>query len=221
MIFNAKSIYPSRFSCWVNTLLLPLKLLVPQPIIRKIPGLLSNQDIRLRQVLLRVRGKLLDIGCGNNRLVKMYRQSGGEGTGVDVYSWNSSVMLVEDTSNLPFSAGEFGTITFVASFNHIPNRRDVLNEAHRLLADDGRIVLTNLTPFVSRIWHKWAFWDKNQHERGMKEGETWGFPTAELEQMLQEAGYRVIESRSFSWKLNRILVCIKSRGRRKEEDSNK
>jgi hypothetical protein len=67
--------------------------------------------------------------------------------------------------------------------------------------------LTNLRPFVSRLWHAWAFWDKDQHERGMKDGETWGFTPGELSELLSRCGWRVVERRSFSWGLNELWLC--------------
>jgi len=37
-------------------------------------------------MLPHIRGRLLDIGCGTNKLVKSYM---GEGIGVDVYQWGA------------------------------------------------------------------------------------------------------------------------------------
>ena len=172
-----RPLYTSGVQYLVNQALLPLKLVVPQPLIAKVPYLATNYDIRIGVSLQAVKGKLLDIGCGTNRLVKAYRAKGGEGTGVDVYQWDGVDLLVEDTSKLPFPDASFDTITFIACINHIPNRLDVLREAHRLLTPDGRVVLTNLPPGLSRLWHAWAFWDNDQHERGMAEGEVFGFTT--------------------------------------------
>ena len=201
--------YPSLFSYWFNNILFPLKMLIPQPIVKQIPGLLTNEDIRIGLVLSHITGKLLDIGCGNNRLVKTYLKMGGEGTGVDVYNWDESVLVVDSTSSLPFESGTFDSITFVASLNHIPNRLEVLEEAHRLLGDRGRIILTNLNPFISQIWHKWAFWDKDQHERGMKEGEVWGFNEKDLITLLNQAGFKIIKKQKFSWRFNQLYLCEK------------
>ncbi len=202
-------IYPSWFSCWANRILFPLKIIIPQPIIKKIPVLLTNEDIRIMQVLRHSKGRLLDIGCGNNRLVNLYRNSGGEGVGVDVYPWDDSHVLVDDSSDLPFTDLSFNTVTFVASINHIPNRLAVLREIRRLLADDGHVILTNLNPFISEIWHKWAFWDKDTKVRGMKEGEVWGFSDNDLTRLLNQAGFRVVARKRFSWRINQIFICDK------------
>jgi len=121
----------------LNQILLPLKLLIPQPLIRRVPMLKSNADIRTGVVLHAVRGRLLDIGCGTNRLVAQYRRGGGDGVGVDVYPWPGVDQIVEDTSRLPYADATFDTISFVACINHIPNRIDVLREARRLLGPGG------------------------------------------------------------------------------------
>jgi SAM-dependent methyltransferase len=172
-----------------NQAALPIKLLVPQPIIPRLRPFTTNQDIRTRIVMSMVRGRLLDIGFGTNALARRYRSSGKDGVGVDVYPWPNVDLLVEDTAKLPYQDGSFDTVTFVACLNHIPNRNDVLREAKRLLAPSGRIVLTNLAPGISRLWHRWAFWDNDQHQRGMAEGEVWGFRMTSWSRFSRRPGF--------------------------------
>jgi SAM-dependent methyltransferase len=192
----------------LNRLLLPLKLLIPQPVVKKIPGLSTNEEIRHTEVLREITGVLLDIGCGTNQLVKRYRARGNEGVGVDVYPWPGVDTIVANSATLPFSGQSFSTITFVACLNHIPNRAEALLEARRLLHTDGRVIITNLSPWLSQIWHKYAFWDDDQHERGMQEGEVWGFSRSELAALLHGAGFSIERSRSFSWGLVQLYVCV-------------
>ena len=190
----------------LNQVLLPFKLLVPQPLIRRIPLLKTNADIRTGLVLNAVRGKLLDVGCGTNRLVAQYRHDGGDGVGVDVYPWDGVDLIVDDTSRLPYPDASFDTISFVACINHIPNRIEVLREARRLLKPGGQVVMTNLTPRLSRLWHAWAFWDADQHERGMAEGEVWGFTHGQLLGLAATAGFELAARRPFSWGLNSLYI---------------
>lgn len=205
MISEAK-LYPSLFSYVVNTLLFPLKMIIPQPFIQKISFLKSNYDIRCGLVLQQTEGKLLDIGCGGNKMVRAYKAQGHDGIGVDVYDWGDVDLVVDDTSKLPYENSSFDTITFVACLNHIPNRKDVLKESVRLLKPGGQIVLTNLTPIISAIWHKWAYWDEDQHERGMEEGEVWGFWHKQLRNLFNEAGLEIMKHKRFSWGFNHIYV---------------
>jgi SAM-dependent methyltransferase len=204
---SERGIYASWPAYALNQVLFPIKQIVPQPIVAKLPLLTTNEDIRVRFVKSAVRGSLLDVGCGKNRLVAEYRAEGGEGLGVDVYDWGSCDLVVADTSRLPFENGRFDTISFVACLNHIPNRIDVLKEAKRLLAAGGRVLITNLAPGISRIWHTYAFWDADQHERGMAEGEVYGFTADQLQTIVASAGLRVAARHKFSWGLNELFVC--------------
>jgi SAM-dependent methyltransferase len=201
-----RRLYPSYLRYVLNRALLPAKLVVPQPFIARIPGLTTNLEIRTGLVLHEVTGRLLDIGCGENHLVRKYRLAGGEGAGVDVHPWPGVDLLVENSARLPYADKAFDTITLVACINHIPNRVDVLGEARRLLAPTGRLVLTNLTPGLSRLWHFWAFWDEDQNERGLKPGEVYGFTHASLMELLACAGFRLIKRQKFSWGLNSLYV---------------
>jgi hypothetical protein len=77
---------------------------------------------RLNAVFPYLHGRVLDVGAGTNTLVNRY----GSGVGVDVHDWGNGVMVVEDTSRLPFEDASFDTITFIACLNHIPYREAAL-----------------------------------------------------------------------------------------------
>lgn len=182
-------------------------MLIPQPWLAKMPGLSTNLVIRTKLVLNEVRGKLLDIGCGSNELVKAYRAQGGNGMGVDVYPWAGVDQVLPDSSCLPFADQSFDAVSFIACINHIPYREQALREAHRVLTADGILILTNLTPWLSRIWHFYAFWDHDQHERGMAEGEVWGLTSKEMLALLTKTGFKVQKKILFSWGCNQLYVC--------------
>ena len=140
---------------------------------------------RLKAVLPYVSGRLLDVGCGLNMLVRHY----ANGVGIDVYPWPGADVIVPDTATLQWESGSFDTITIIAALNHIPNRAAVLNECRRVLRPGGRVVITMLTPRTSRIWH-WlrAPWDSDQRDRGMQPGEVYGFTTQQLLDLFERAG---------------------------------
>jgi len=161
---------------------------------------------RHEMVLAHVRGRLLDIGCGENRLVRRY----GNGIGVDVYNWGDVDLVVEDSAYLPFADQSFDTISFVASLNHISNRKEVLQEAYRLLKDDGRLLITMIPPFIGMLWHKIiAPWDPDQAKRGMKPGEVWGLTAQQIQQLLHDAGFELIARKRFIFGLNNLYIAIK------------
>jgi SAM-dependent methyltransferase len=204
---SESKIYASPVLYWFNQLIFPLKMVIPQPWLRNIPGITTNEFTRRSITLQHTKGRLLDVGCGTNDLVKLYRSAGGDGTGVDVYPWPGVDHVVQDTSVLPFPDGSFDTVTFVACINHIPNREAVLRSTRRLLAPGGRVLLTYLRPGMSKVWHAWAYWDEDQHERGMKEGEVWGFTHDEMTDLLTRSGYRIVVREGFLWGLNTLIIA--------------
>ena len=165
------------------------------------------RDWRIRNVLPHVRGRLLDIGCGTNALVRRYR---GEGIGVDTYQWGDVDVVAEETSDLRFPSGSFDTVTIVAALNHIPNRDAVLAEAHRLLSAHGHLVVTMIPPRLSRVWHFVRRpWDDDQMQRGMKPGEVFGLTRRHVRRLLAEAGFEAITSRRFMLGVNTLTVARK------------
>ena len=163
---------------------------------------------RIRAVLPHVQGNLLDIGCGTNDLVGTFRSYGGNGTGVDVYQWGTVDCVVENSASLPFNDGEFDTVTIIGALNHIPNREEVLKEANRVLASNGKLILTMLSPHISKLWHKVrSQWDADQKERGMKEGELYGISRKDMHNLLDRTGFRVSYEHRFMFAINRLTVA--------------
>ena len=168
-------------------------------------GLLLEER-RVNAVLPHVRGRLLDVGCGSNQLVRRY----GNGLGVDVHPWANVDVLVNDCSSLELSAETYDTVTFVACLNHIINRRAVIEECKRVLRPNGRVVVTMLTPGISRIWHFLRQpWDPDQRERGMQPGEVYGFSPSEMIALFQAHGFRLHATRRFMLGLNRLYIFVR------------
>lgn len=163
-------------------------------------------------VLPFVEGKALDIGCGENRLMKIYRSQGKDGIGVDVFPFNGVDMLV-DTEKLPFADGEFDTVIMMASLNHIPvqKRTAVLREAARVLNNNGRLLITMINPFIGYLCHKLVWWDKDQNERGMKEGENFGLPNKYVIKTVSSAGFDLLFTKKFLYGLNNLFCFAKKR----------
>ena len=158
---------------------------------------------RVKAVLPHVRGRLLDLGCGSNKLVRHY----SNGVGVDVHPWPGADVVVSDTATLQWDAASFDTVTIIAALNHIPNRMAVLKECHRVLRPGGRVVITMLTPRTSHLWH-WlrGSWDADQRERGMQPGEVYGFTSKELIAMFDHAGFQLLAQERFMLGLNCLYV---------------
>ena len=166
---------------------------------------------RTRVVVPHIRGRLLDIGCGLNEVVRTYA---GDGTGVDIYQWGDVDVVVDSTADLPFEDGEFDTVTVVAALNHIPNREDALTEAYRVLKPGGSIVVTMITAPVGKLWHfARKPWDADQVERGMKAGELHGLSRGEVHCLLGQAGFQISSEQRFMLGLNLLTIATKPAAR--------
>ena len=158
---------------------------------------------RMKAVLPYISGRLLDLGCGSNNLVRVY----ANGVGVDVHPWPGADVVVDDSASLSWDSQSFDTITIIAALNHMPNRRAVLQECRRVLRPHGHIVVTMLTPRTSQIWH-WlrSPWDADQLERGMKPGEVYGFTQAEVVELFASCGFTLSSQSRFMLGFNRLYV---------------
>jgi glycosyltransferase involved in cell wall biosynthesis len=164
-------------------------------------GLTSLRQERISNILPFVRGRLLDVGCGDNFLVENY----GNGIGVDVVDWGGSTVVVKDSSRLPFDSASFDTIVFAASLNHIPNRTDALREARRLLRPSGRLVITMIGPFLGRIGH-FLWWYSEEKKRGMKKGEVYGLSNKQIKRVCLEAGFYLKKHLRFVYGMNNLYI---------------
>lgn len=195
----------SRF---INIICLPIRLFISHKRLNKL-GLYSLQDERYNIVRKHCEGKLLDIGCGDNQLIKFYK---GEGIGIDVYDFGSDAFIVKDSSNIPFKDKSFDTISFVATLNHIPisKRIKTLREANRLLKDKGRIVMTMINPLIGFVRHKLDYFAADQHERGFKQGEEMGLSHKYIISLMKKAGFILVKRKKFILNLNNLYIFKKA-----------
>jgi len=115
-----------------------------------------------------------------------------------------------DCSRLPFPDHAFDTITILAALNHIPNRQAVLQEVHRLLSEDGRLLITMINPVISAVGHRLLWWWSEDKERGMEPGEVYGFWNRDLIALVAKAGFRLISHQRFVYGLNNLFVFRKA-----------
>ena len=87
-----------------------------------------------------------------------------------------------------------------------------LQEAHRVLRDDGVVLATMIPTGVSRLWHLINRpWDEDQTERGMKDGEVFGLGFRQMSELFRQAGFEVLEHERFILKMNVLYVVSKIR----------
>jgi ubiquinone/menaquinone biosynthesis C-methylase UbiE len=168
---------------------------------------------RVAIALGRCRGLVLDIGCGTNELARAYRSREGSAIGVDVLPWPGTDVVC-DTTTLPFPDRHFDTVAMLACLNHVPQskRGQVLQEARRVLKDEGQLLITMINPVVGVVVHAIRRrYDLDQLERGIGHEEAKGLWDKEVKELLAESRLRLAETIPFVFGLNRLYIAEKDR----------
>ena len=136
-------------------------------------------NARISAVLPRVRGRLLDVGCGVNGLCKKYENGVG-------------VQRVTDIAETE----KFDTVTLVAVLNYIaePEREQVLLDCYKRLNKYGRLIATVVSP-IGSIFHGLV-----------RRKQPCGFGKTTVVGIVEKAGFRLVYDRPFMCGLNRVYV---------------
>jgi SAM-dependent methyltransferase len=181
-------------------------------------GLTSLRAERMAAVLPELKGRVLDVGAGDNLLVRLYRQYADTragaaadadlSVGVDTHDWGGGCTIVSSSRSLPFEDSSFDTVCFVACLNHIPERADALAEARRLLRPGGRVVATMIGKVVGAVGHTIWWYGEDRH-REMHPEERWGLKREEMVRLFESAGLRGVKTRGFAYGLNTLYVATR------------
>ena len=190
----------------VDHLLFPINMWLSEETSSRL-GLTPIDHERVRAALRHCHGRLLDIGCGNNLLVRTY----GNGIGVDVHPYADADARC-DSAQLPFRSAAFDSVALLACLNHIVRRSETLDECNRVLREGGRLLITMIHPWVGLIIHPIRKrHDPDQLVRGMSQEEDWGISTPHIRDLLKHSGFRLVGHERFMWCINNLYIAVKSR----------
>ena len=160
-----------------------------------------------RQALRPMHSKrpLLDTGSGGGLFLRMMREHGFPAVGLDfspeaagaAWRHQNAPSVCSTLDCAPFAPGAFSAITMFHVLEHLPDPRVYLRAAHRLLENDGRLIVQvpNRASWQFRLLGRaWNGVDVPRH--------LFDFRSLDLEKLLECAGFEVVRRKYFSLRDN-------------------
>ncbi|MFH1391822.1 MAG: class I SAM-dependent methyltransferase [Candidatus Diapherotrites archaeon] len=171
-------------------------------------GILSNFLLRQRNSLAAkyVKGKMLDVGCNEGEFRKFILPNTNY-FGIDINPKPKKV-------NFPFKQlsvennleqlGKFDSVTLIALIEHLKKPEKAIKNVHKILNKKGRIIITTPSKIgdkIHSITSTIGLVSKFAAEDHQKI-----FSLEELEFLLKNQGFKIIESKTFFFGLNLLVV---------------
>lgn len=141
---------------------------------------------------------LLDIGTADALMLNYIHEhlSGARCVGIDFSlpllraNTNKEInLLAGDATKLPFKSNSFDAVIATAVIEHVPTPEILVKECHRVLRNDGIVILTTPVPFFDTIASLIG------HVKGEYHNEK--FTIKSLTRLLTNSGLEVVEARRF------------------------
>ncbi len=170
----------------------------------------------LTRVDLQKGSKILDLGCGTGALLKILedRFPSSELTGIDLTEEMLAVakqklsdnveLLLGSATNLPFDSKSFDWVIMSNVIGHLSDKKTALKEAHRVLKNPGKIVITDWTRDFQtmNLAHFYTKLINYSQYRSLR--------TAELESLLDDCNFNHLHTERYKinwfWGLYTILA---------------
>jgi len=175
---------------------------------------------RVRVTIPWMKGDVLDVGCGTG-LLAQHVSKGQRYFGIDVnedkiqslklkytgdpaYSFWTTDVDDDAITGLPV-CNSFETITLLAVIEHLRNPGTLLNFLHKVLKDEGHLLMTTPTPIGDKIGQFIS--TAISGERDFHHPHMRLYDKASLTSLVEEAGFDVLCYRKFELGMNQLLVC--------------
>jgi len=149
--------------------------------------------------------RILDVACGNGRLLKMITQKAKvEAFGIDIseemvktaQEENREISFyVSEADKTPFEDNFFDVLTVCCAFHHFVDPEAFLKEAHRILKPQGKIYIADPTaPGIIRFI-------ENLYFPLLKTGDVRIYNRAEMKDLFDRANFGVFSCKTDGYKI--------------------
>ncbi len=178
-----------------------------EPLLRRIR---RNKALRY----IPVNSALCDIGCGlNGDFLRSISHKISMGIGIDKkvtpYHDNKiKLMRVDIGKGLSLESEMFDSVTLLAVLEHLEHPYPVLKECYRILKPAGVLVLTTPTPLSKPLLEFLSFKLRIISREEVEDHKHY-FTGREIKTNLEIIGFQSVVSKTFLFKLNRLVVAYK------------
>lgn len=179
----------------------PIRALFSHETVEKL-GLTSIRQERFNVCLPYLRDKVLDIGCGpGNKFIKKL----GRGIGLDPY-FSKNADVVAGAEKMPFADKEFQTITIMVTLRLVEDKLAALKESHRVLTDDGFLLILENHPFLNSFRQALLWWDPCIG-KGLKAKQ--GLTKKEIVSLAESSGFKLVKRVRYIYGLSLMYILAK------------
>jgi len=94
--------------------------------------------------------RIVDVGCGHGQVINYCRSRGANVIGIDfamnallqAQSFSSDHLIQANGASLPLATSEVDAVLSFEALEHFPNQEKALAEMHRVLKDNGKLIIS-------------------------------------------------------------------------------
>ena len=179
------------------------------------------EEINAELKLLFDLGNGVELGCGTGKFSEAIAQNADSLVATDLsdallekarqrFSDHHQIKLqIQNCMATSFRAGQFDTV-FMANLLHvIESPRQVIQESHRILKPDGKLIIVTYTSYGMKILDKIKLVARFLRSWGKPPRHTHNFSPQDLSSLIQNAGFTVTTSKLLMNKTRSLYVIAK------------